>query len=209
MARTSVLIIEDHQLLRESWSMVLNSHPLLQVVGEAGNAKDGLAMALKMKPGLVIMDINLPDIDGIEATKRIKKLCPQAKVIGVSIHTETIFVKKMMQNGASGYLTKCSGKDELFEAINKVLEGKTYLCLKIQDVLSQQLVAPDQGADIGCLSTRERAIAQMVKEGYSSREIADRFSISMKTVEVHRYNILHKLKLRNSAALVDFLYHHM
>jgi two-component system invasion response regulator UvrY len=203
------LIIDDHRLLRQSWKVVLNSHPSLEVIGEAATGEEGIQIAIEKQPGLVLMDINLPGINGIDATRQMKKLCPRTKIIGVSVHTETIFVKKMMRNGASGYITKCSGRDELFVAIDQVLDGKTYLCSQIKDILSSQVITPTEGPDLSKLSEREKAIAMMVKQGYSSKEIADRFGISIKTVEVHRYNILHKLKLRNSAALVDFLYHHI
>jgi DNA-binding NarL/FixJ family response regulator len=208
MEQTTVLIIEDHRLLRETWREILNGDPSLLVTGVAGTAEEGIRLASVTRPVLVLMDINLPGMNGIEATRQIKRRIPSTLILAVSMHTDIATVKRVMRSGASGYLTKCAGKKELFTAIRQVLKGSTYLCDHIKDIMSRELLDKDEKKTIYSLSERERSIAMMVRQGYSSREIAEKYCISAKTVEVHRYNILQKLELRNSSALVDFLNHY-
>ena len=163
-------------------------------------------MAKNLKPAIVIMDINLPGINGIEATQQITKLSPSSKILGVSLHTQPTYARKMMQKGAMGYVTKNSSREEMFKAIIEVYNGKKYVCEEIKNILSEQVISgEDQQSGLNALSQREIEIISFIKKGFSSKEIADALSISVKTVEVHRYNILKKLNLKNAAALVNFI----
>jgi two-component system invasion response regulator UvrY len=133
-------------------------------------------------------------------------LAPGSKVLGVSLHTQPTYARKMMQKGAMGYVTKNSSREEMFKAIIEVHSGKKYVCDEIKNILSEQVISgEDQHSGLNALSQREIEVISFIKKGYSSKEISDTLNISVKTVEVHRYNILKKLNLKNAAALVNFI----
>jgi two-component system invasion response regulator UvrY len=145
-------------------------------------------------------------MNGFEATKLVRKFSPTTKIIGITMHTMPTYAKRMMQLGAMGYVTKNSSKEELLKAILEVNGGKKYICDEVKNILvHQELEDEHDQPDLNVLSSREIDIVQLIKEGLPSKEIADRLEISLKTVEVHRYNILKKLNLRNTAALVNFI----
>ena len=206
MNKTTILIADDHTLVRETWSFILNTHPEFTVTGECGSAEDAIELARQLRPHVVIMDINLPGMNGIEATSLIRKYAPTTKVLGVSLHTQPTYARKMIQKGAMGYVTKNSSREEMFLAIKEVHEGRKYICQEIKNILSEQMInGEDVDGGINSLSARELEIIARIRKGDSSKEIAEALSISVKTVEVHRYNILHKLKLKNTAALINFI----
>lgn len=206
MEKITILIADDHTLVRETWSFILNTDARFNVVAESGSGEDAVEMAKQLRPNIVIMDINLPGINGIEATQLIRKYSPNSKILGVSLHTQPTYARKMMQKGAMGYVTKNSSREEMFKAILEIQEGKKYICDEIKNILSEQVISGDeQGTGVNSLSQREIEIIKYIKKGNSSKEIADALSISVKTVEVHRYNILKKLNLKNAAALVNFI----
>jgi DNA-binding NarL/FixJ family response regulator len=152
------------------------------------------------------MDINLPGINGIEATHLIRKFSPGSKIIGVSLHTQPAYARKMIQEGAMGYVTKNSPCEEMFQAIIEVQNRRKYICEAIKDIISGNAPGSDRRrAGLNLLSRREIEIIDLVKKGFSSKTIGDALKISFKTVEVHRYNILKKLHLKNSAAMVNYI----
>jgi DNA-binding NarL/FixJ family response regulator len=152
------------------------------------------------------MDINMSPVNGFEATKQVRKFSPSSKIIGISMHSMPAYARRMLQMGAMGYVTKNSSKDELLTAIVDVNNGKKYICEEVKNILAQQELEDDTGKpDMNVLSRRELDIVTLIKEGLSSKEIALKLAISLKTVEVHRYNILKKLNLKNTAALVNFI----
>jgi len=207
MSKITILIADDHTLIRETWSFILNSDPKFQVVAECGTGEEAIAKARELRPDIIIMDINMPGINGIEATEQIKKISPDSKIIGVSLHTQPTYARKMMQKGALGYVTKNSSREEMFKAIEEVYQGKKYICEEIKNILSEQVLSgDDQPTGLNTLSQREIQIIALIKKGFSSKEIAESLEISVKTVEVHRYNILKKLNLKNAAALVHFIH---
>ena len=206
MDKISILIADDHTLVRETWSFILNTDSRFQVVAESGSGEEAVELARQLRPDIVIMDINLPGINGIEATQLIRKTSPSSKILGVSLHTQPTYARKMIQKGAMGYVTKNSSREEMFKAIIEIHEGKKYICEEIKNILSEQvIIGEDQSAGVNSLSQREIEIIAFIKKGNSSKEIADALNISVKTVEVHRYNILKKLNLKNAAALVNFI----
>lgn len=206
MNKISILIADDHTLVRETWSFILNTDPRFTVVAESGSGEEAVELAKKLRPQVVIMDINLPGMNGIEATQLIRKFSPGSKVLGVSLHTQPTYARKMMQKGAMGYVTKNSSREEMFKAILEIQGGKKYICEEIKNILSEQVISGDDPQlGLNSLSQREIEIIAYIKKGYSSKEIADALNISVKTVEVHRYNILKKLNLKNAAALVNFI----
>ena len=207
MEKISILIADDHKLIRETWSFILNNDARFIVVAECGDSEQAVEMARTKKPQIVLMDINISPISGFESTEKIRKVSPGSKVIGVSMHSQPAYDKKMLQIGARGYVTKNSSKEEMMKAIMEVYEGNKYICEEIKNILSEQVIGggDEQQNGVNSLSQREIEIISFIKKGYSSKEIADALNISVKTVEVHRYNILKKLNLKNAAALVNFI----
>lgn len=206
MEQITILIADDHMLLRESWAVLFTSDPRFKVVGLCGTGEEAVARAKDLRPHVVTMDINMPGINGFEATTQIRKFSPGSKVLGVSLHTQPAYARKMIQSGAMGYVTKNSSQEEMFKAITEIHSNRKYICDEIKNILSDQaLNNEEQASGLHLLSKRELDIISYLKKGYSSREIADQINISVKTVEVHRYNILRKLKLRNVAALVNYI----
>ena len=206
MDKITILIADDHTLVRETWSFILNTDPRFSVIAESGSGEEAVELAKKLRPNIVIMDINLPGINGIEATQQIRKFSPGSRILGVSLHTQPTYARKMMQKGAMGYVTKNSSREEMFKAILEIQAGKKYICDEIKNILSEQVISGDDPqTGLNSLSQREIEIISYIKKGNSSKEIADTLNISVKTVEVHRYNILKKLNLKNAAALVNFI----
>ncbi len=206
MGKITILLVDDHKLIRDSWSFILNSDSRFQVIGETSNADEAVQIARTKKPDIVLMDINMTPVNGFEATKLVRKFSPGSKIIGISMHSMPAYARRMLQIGAMGYVTKNSSKDELINSIVEVYGGKKYICEEVKNILAQQELEDEGGTpDMNVLSRRELDIVQLIKEGLSSKEIALRLDISLKTVEVHRYNILKKLSLKNTAALVNFI----
>lgn len=206
MGKITILLVDDHKLIRDSWSFILNSDSRFQVIGETSNADEAVEIARTKKPDIVLMDINMTPVNGFEATKLVRKYSPGSKIIGISMHSMPAYARRMLQIGAMGYITKNSSKDELINSIVEVYSGKKYICEEVKNILAQQELEDEGGTpDMNVLSRRELDIVQLIKEGLSSKEIALRLDISLKTVEVHRYNILKKLNLKNTAALVNFI----
>jgi DNA-binding NarL/FixJ family response regulator len=206
MKKISILLVDDHKLIRDSWSFILNSDPRFTVIGETKNGEEAVEIAKTLRPDIVLMDVNMSPVSGFDATEQVIKYSPGSKVIAVSMHSMPAYAKRMMQLGAMGYVTKNSSKDEMIKAIIEVSNGKKYICEEVKNILAQkELEEETLPADMNKLSRRELEIVNLIKEGLSSKEIALRLDISLKTVEVHRYNILKKLKLKNTAALVNFI----
>jgi DNA-binding NarL/FixJ family response regulator len=208
MEKINVLIADDHKLIRETWSYILNSDERFHVIAECGDSEQAVEVARQKRPDIVLMDINILPISGFEATERIRKASPTTRVIGVSMHSQPAYAKKMLQIGARGYVTKNSSKEEMIKAILEVNGGNKYICDEIKTSISDMMLEEDnETPNVNALTDREIQIINLIKEGESSKEIAIILNISLKTVEVHRHNILKKLKLKNSASLVNFINH--
>lgn len=208
MEKITILLVDDHRLIRDSWSFILNSDQRFQVIGETSSGDEAVEMAKNKRPDIVLMDVNMTPLNGFDATKLIRKFSPGSKVIGVSMHSMPAYAKRMLQLGAMGYVTKNSSREEMITAILEVKSGRKYVCAEVKNILAQQELeetSEQPVADMNNLSSREIDIIQLIKEGLSSKEIAVKLDISLKTVEVHRYNILKKLNLKNTASLVNFI----
>jgi|SRR5687768_11827916 DNA-binding NarL/FixJ family response regulator len=206
MEKIKILLVDDHKLIRDSWSFILNSDPRFTVIGETSSGEEAIEIASKKKPDIILMDVNMSPLNGFDATKQIHKISPDSRIIAVSMHTMPAYAKRMLQLGAMGYVTKNSSKEEMITAIVEVNKGNRYICDEVKAILADQEL--DENADKGDLndlSRRELDIIKLIKEGLSSREIALQLDISLKTVEVHRYNVLKKLKLKNTASLVNYI----
>jgi DNA-binding NarL/FixJ family response regulator len=206
MAQISIVLVDDHKLIRDSWSFILNSDARFTVIGETSSGEEAIEIVKALRPDIVLMDVNMSPVNGFDATRQITRFSPGSKVIAVSMHTMPAYAKRMMQLGAMGYVTKNSSKDEMIRAIIEVSNGKKYICEEVKNILAhKELEEEISQSDMNNLSRREIDIIQLIKEGFSSKEIALQLDISLKTVEVHRYNVLKKLKLKNTASLVNFI----
>jgi DNA-binding NarL/FixJ family response regulator len=206
MQPITILIADDHQLVREAWALVLEVDARFKVLETCGTAESAIFSAEELKPNIVLLDINLPGMSGIEAVPMINEASPHSRIIGVSLYTSPKFVRKMMQHGAYGYVTKNSSITEMKAAILSVQAGEKYICHAIKEIITEQFsMEANEENRLYDLSRRELEIIEGIKKGLSSKGIADELSISYKTVEVHRYNILKKLQLKNVAALINFI----
>jgi DNA-binding NarL/FixJ family response regulator len=201
----SILIADDHKLIRETWAFILNSDSRFKVVGSCSNSEDAVKMSKHTRPNVVLMDINMIPFSGIEATRQIREVSPKTFVIGVTMHSQPSYAKKMLQQGASGYVTKNSSKEEMVDAILEVSKGNKYLCEEIRELIAESIVDPASLSAINSLTEREMNIVNLIVQGNQSREISIKLKISIKTVEVHRHNIFKKLKLKNAVALIHFM----
>jgi DNA-binding NarL/FixJ family response regulator len=206
MGKITLLLVDDHKLIRESWSIILNADPRFEVIGETYDVDHAVEFVKTRKPDLILMDINMSPINGFDATKIILREAPDALVVAISMHALPAYARRMFQMGAKGYVTKNSSKEEFVSAILQVKAGNKFICEEIKNIVAQQELEDGGGhPDMNSLSKREIEVVQLIKEGLSSKEIAKSLTISLKTVEVHRYNILRKLKLKNTASLVNFI----
>ena len=202
----SILIADDHRLIRETWTYILNRDSRFKVIGSCSNSEEAVKMSGKKHPNVVLMDINMIPFSGIEATRQIREVSPDTRIIGVTMHSQPAYAKKMMQLGASGYVTKNSSTEEMVNAILEVSLGNKFICEEMQELLAESNDdADDINAAINSLTEREMDVINLIKKGSSSKEISAKLEISIKTVEVHRHNILKKLKLKNAASLIHFM----
>ncbi|MFT3933528.1 MAG: response regulator transcription factor [Chitinophagaceae bacterium] len=207
MNKIRVLIADDSKLNRDTWTYMLNHDARFMVVAECGDADKAVELAADKRPDVVLMDINTPVFAGLEATQKIRKQHPASQVVSVSSYSQPLYVKKMLQMGAKGYVTKNSSREEMLHAIMEVSQGNKYICAEIKDIISDQTLSEEAQSqpDVNSITNRELEIINLLKCGFSSREIAEKLFISLRTVEVHRHNILKKLKLKNTASLINFI----
>ena len=201
-----ILIADDHQLFREGLANLLASAPDIEVIAQAKDGKDAMEKTLELKPDVVLIDIGMPQMNGIEATRQLKKEMPEVKIIAVSMHSDRQYVKGILEAGADGYLLKNCTYHQLTDAIKSVHSGKKILSDDITDlVIKGDLEPADIEADgFADLSEREVEILQLYAEGKSTREISEKLFISVKTVGTHKQHILEKLNLKNNADIIKF-----
>ncbi|MDZ4809492.1 MAG: response regulator transcription factor [Bacteroidota bacterium] len=209
MKKISILIADDHQLIRDTWSIILNNDLRFEVVAVASSGEQAVELAKTTCPDIVLMDINMGNLNGFDATKLLKSFSPGSKIIGVSMHAMPDYAKKMFKMGASGYVTKNSSREEFIHTILEVQQGMTCICDEVKEILThREFELTNDKPDFNSLSKRELDVIAFIKGGLSSREIGEKLSLSLKTIEVHRYNILKKLVVRNTASLVNLMNHH-
>jgi DNA-binding NarL/FixJ family response regulator len=202
-----ILLADDHKIMRDGLRALIEKRPDLQVVAEAENGQAAVKLNRKFRPDVILMDINMPDLNGIDASRQIVQEFPDSKIIAFSMHTDHQFVVGALKAGVSGYLQKDSAFEELAQAIRTVVANRTYLSSRItSDVVNgyvEKLLA-DESAGPACLTDREREVTQLYAEGHASKEIAYRLNLSVKTIETHRRNILEKLDITSVAELTKF-----
>lgn len=205
--KIKILIADDHKLIRETWTFLLNLDERFSVIGECKDGNECIEKTLQMLPDVILMDINMPDLNGFEATKEIKSKMPLVKIIGISMHALPAYAKKLMNLGANGYVTKNSSRDEMINAIITVMNGKRYICEEIKEIIIEQDLTDDtEKINIGQLTDKELSVIKGIKQGLSSKELAVKLNVSVKTIETHRYNILKKLNQKNTTAAINILH---
>ena len=206
MKKTSVVIVDDHKLIREMWTKIFADDKQFKITGESGTLSGAYKLIKIKKPDIVLLDINFPKGSGFDAVPRIKKFSPRTRIIVVTMYNHPAYAQKMLGLGAKGYVTKNSSYKEIFKAIEKVMKDEVYLCAEIKNILSAQALGKQKkGPDIKSLSARELEVVKCIKKGLPSKQIGLELGISLKTVEVHRYNIFKKLKMKNIPSLISYI----
>ncbi len=208
MKRIKVYLVDDHRMMLDMWNSLLSIDNRFAVVGISTDGR--LAMEeIKVKlPNVVLMDISMPGISGIDLTRTIKEKFPLTQVLAVSMHTNVLTIKQILSAGASGYMSKTSSFEEMVTAILSVYNGKSYIAEDIKNLIAEQMLGENENNPvnrINSLTKRELEIISMIKEGLSSHDIAGKLFISQRTVEVHRYNIFKKLNVSNVVSMMKVL----
>ncbi|MFB3788281.1 MAG: response regulator [bacterium] len=204
-----ILVVDDHQIVREGFCALIDKQPDLEVVGQAGDGRTAIQRARELHPGVILMDITMPDMNGLEASRLIHEEYPGVKIIILSIHADREYVEKAIQTGIRGYLLKDCAFNELIIAIRTVLANRIYLSPAITDVVVENYFLRESGAageasEMDSLTSREREILQLIAEGHTSKEIADRLHVGISTVDSHRQRIMEKLDIHDVPHLVKY-----
>lgn len=202
-----IILADDHVMIRAGIKSLIERDTDYEVIAETTNGRETVQMVQKLEPDVVVMDISMPELNGIEATRQIKAIDEDILVVALSVHKEVTFVRQMLKAGADAYLVKHSEFEELVEAIRTVLRGKSYLSPTISDQVIHDYLRhlPEKDSLVFTkLSSREQEVLQMLVEGKSKKEIADALHLSVKTIDSHRQNIMHKLSITNFSDLVRY-----
>jgi two-component system, NarL family, response regulator NreC len=198
-----ILLADDHAVVRQGFKMILDAQADMEIVGEAGNGREAVDLVQKLKPDVVVMDVAMPELNGIEATRRVNDVSPHTRIIALSMHKDSVYVREVLRAGARGYLLKDSGAGDLVSAIRAVARGEGYLSPAISNaVLNDYRRHVTNPIDL--LTSREREVLQMLAEGKTNKEIATILNLSVYTVDAHRGRIMEKLNLHSINELVRF-----
>ncbi len=208
--RKTVLIVDDHPLFREGIKSLLARRSGFEVIGEAGSGSEGLRAAKKLRPDLVMMDISLPDQNGIEVTRKIRNLLPDTAVVVLSVHTKIDYITEAFRQGATGYVVKESATEKLLECLEAVSRGEYFIDSSLSHKVIRSLLESDErekkitDAGYNTLTPREQQVMRLIAEGHSTKQIARELYISPKTIENHRSNIMGKLELHSTMEIVRY-----
>jgi two-component system response regulator NreC len=207
---TRILIADDHGVLRAGLTAILNTEPDLQVVGEASNGEEALRLAAELCPDLVLMDISMSDVGGIESTRRMLELLPEVRVLMLSVHEDISLVREALTAGAVGYVPKRAVKSEMINAIHTVMRGDVYIHSALMRALLTETPKKPVPAstEVDVLTQRELDVLRLIIKGYTNSQIAELLHISVRTVEFHRANLTSKLNMRSRADLIRYASEH-
>ncbi|MEZ4593193.1 MAG: response regulator transcription factor [Chloroflexota bacterium] len=212
MTKIKLVLADDHAVVRSGLRMLLQAQPDMEIVGEAESGKEALALVRSLQPDVILMDIQMPGMNGIEATRQIKEAGADTAVLALTMHEDDQYFFEMLQAGASGYLPKRAAPDELVQAIRTVSRGEVFLFPSLATRLVQSYLGGEAGGDtealVGELTPREQEVLVLIAEGMTNPEIADKLVISVKTVDRHRENIMRKLNLHSRIELVKYALRH-
>lgn len=202
-----ILLADDHAVVRQGFRMILSAQPDFEVVAEAANGREAVEMAEKTRPDVVVMDVSMPELNGIEATRRIMEANDRTRILALSMHRDSVYVREILRAGAVGYLLKDAVENDFLTAVRAVARGEAYLSPAVSDaVLVDYRKHVKDPIDL--LSSREREVLQMIAEGKTNKEIAATLNLSVYTVEAHRGRIMEKLNLHSGGELVRFALRH-
>jgi two-component system response regulator NreC len=202
-----VLLADDHAMVRKGFRLILEAQPDMEIAGEAGNGREAVELAEKLHPDVVVMDVAMPELNGIEATRRLGASSPHTRVLALSMHKDSVYVREILRAGARGYLLKDSIDTDLISAVRAVAKGDGYISPGVSDaVLSDYRRHVTDPLDL--LTSREREVLQMIAESKTNKEIAVSLNLSVYTVEAHRGKIMEKLNLHSTGELVRFAVRH-
>jgi two-component system response regulator NreC len=200
---TRILLADDHAVVRNGFRMILAAQWDMEVVGEAANGREAVDKAIDLQPDVVVMDVTMPELNGIEAARQITKVVPKARILALSMQKDSVYVREMLRAGANGYLLKDCNESDLLAAVRAVANGKGFLSPEVSDAVlddyRRHVTNP-----IDLLSPREREVLQMIAESKTNKEIATALSLSVYTIEAHRGRIMEKLNLHSIGELVRF-----
>ena len=203
MKKIRILLADDHAVVRQGFKMILSAQPDMEIVGEAANGREAIELAEQFKPDVVVMDVAMPELNGIEATRRLLGALPHTRVIALSMHKDSVYVREILRAGARGYLLKDSGAEDLVRAIRAVAGGESWLSPAVSNAVlddyRRHVTNP-----IDLLTSREREVLQMLAEGKTNKEVAVVLNLSVYTVDAHRGRIMEKLNLHSINELVRF-----
>src|SRR5499427_4641907 len=203
MKRTRILLADDHAVVRQGFKLSLGAQPDMEIVGEAGNGREAVELAEKLRPDVAVMDVAMPELNGIEATRRITETSPRTRVLALSMHKDSVYVREILRAGARGYLLKDAKEEDFLAAVRAVAKGEGYLSPAVSDaVLNDYRKHVSDPIDL--LTSREREVLQMIAEGKTNKEIASTLNLSVYTVDAHRGRIMEKLNLHSINELVRF-----
>ncbi len=201
--KTRILLADDHSVVRQGFGLILSSQPDFEVVGEAANGREAVERCAELQPDVVVMDVSMPELNGIEATRRLGEVAPRTRVLALSMHKDSVYVREILRAGARGYLLKDSVDSDLISAVRSVAKGDGYLSPAVSDaVLTDYRKHVSDPIDL--LTSREREVLQMIAEGKTNKDIANTLNLSVYTVEAHRGRIMEKLNLHSTGELVRF-----
>jgi two-component system, NarL family, response regulator NreC len=199
----NILLADDHTIVRQGLKLILSAHPDLHVVGEAANGKEAVELAAKLKPDIVLLDVAMPELNGIEATRKMVEANSRLRVLVLSMHKEAVYVREILRAGARGYILKDAIDTELLNAIRSVARGDGYISPAVSGALLNDY-RKDVTDPVDLLSPREREVLQLIAEGKTNKEIATKLNLSVYTVDSHRGKIMEKLNLHSTGELVRF-----
>jgi len=198
-----ILLADDHAVVRQGFKLILAAQPDMEIVGEAGNGREALDLAGQLRPDVIVMDVAMPELNGIEATRRVADLSPRSRVLALSMHKDSVYVREILRAGARGYLLKDSISSDLLAAVRAIARGEGYLSPGVSDaVLNDYRRHVTDPIDL--LTSREREVLQMIAEGKTNKEIATVLNLSVYTVDAHRGRIMEKLNVHSVTDLVRF-----
>jgi len=198
-----ILLADDHAVVRQGFGRILASQSDLEVIGEAGNGREAVDLAEQLKPDVVVMDVSMPELNGIEATRRLMKAAPRTRVLALSMHKDSVYVREILRAGAQGFLLKDASDQDLLAAVRAVGQGQGYISPSVSEaVLSDYRKHVSDPIDL--LTSREREVLQLIAEGKTNKEIAAALNLSVYTVDAHRGRIMEKLNLHSTGEIVRF-----
>lgn len=201
--KTRILLADDHTMVRQGFRMILSAQPDMEIVGEAGNGREAVSLAEQLQPDVVVMDVSMPELNGIEATRRIAANSPRSRVLALSMYKDSVYVREILRAGARGFLLKDAFDKDLLAAVRAVASGEGYLSPGVSEaVLSDYRRHVSDPLDL--LTSREREVLQMIAEGKTNKDIATSLNLSVYTVDAHRGRIMEKLNLHSVGELVRF-----